>query len=139
MTKKVEEIMVRSLQTAPPDTTLNAAAEQMSSKRIRHLPVVDPGSGKLLGIVSDRDLKRFSSPFAGSKSATDRDNATLNVRLDKIMMKEVITSKPADTAKSLVEKMLQKRINAVIIVDDHTKPIGIVTTSDLLKILLTVF
>ena len=51
---EVERLMVRSVQTCSPRTTIDHAAAMMSEGRFRHLPVVE--NGRLVGLVSIRDL-----------------------------------------------------------------------------------
>lgn len=49
------EVMTEAPQTLPPDATAQAAAERMAAGKFRHMPVVD-GDGRILGVVSQRDL-----------------------------------------------------------------------------------
>ncbi len=59
----VGKIMSKPLITIPPDTTIEEAAELMTVKKIKKLPVVDD-SGKLVGIVTATDLIRHSPEFS---------------------------------------------------------------------------
>lgn len=55
---KVSEIMSTRIVTIHPDQTVEEAMEVMNSKHIRHLPVVEDAQGKLLGMISLRDVVR---------------------------------------------------------------------------------
>jgi CBS-domain-containing membrane protein len=67
----VHDVMQTQVVTVTPLTTLPEAIELSAERRIRHLPVVHPG-GKLVGIVSDRDLKRVMASPATSLEARSR-------------------------------------------------------------------
>lgn len=108
----------------------------MTDAKIHHLLVVDD-SGKLIGVVSDRDIKKFISPFVGSKRETTQDKATLLIKVENVMIKNVITCRPDDSIKAVVEMMLQKTIHSTPVVDDSGKLVGVVTSTDLLKLFLT--
>jgi len=51
----LNEVMTEEPQTLPPDATAHDAAERMAEGKFRHMPVVD-GDGRILGVVSQRDL-----------------------------------------------------------------------------------
>ena len=51
----LDEVMTEAPQTLPPDATAKDAAERMAAGKFRHMPVVD-GDGRILGVVSQRDL-----------------------------------------------------------------------------------
>jgi acetoin utilization protein AcuB len=136
MTKKIEDVMSKNLVVANKDITLKQAHGMMLEKRIRHLMITDQGTGKLLGLISDRDVKKFISPFASSDAATDRDKATLQIKVDKVMVKDVITAKLGDPLKAVIEKMLQKKISCTPVLGDGDKLVGVLTTTDAMKILV---
>ncbi len=52
---KLADVMTEAPQTLPPEASAKDAAERMSAGKFRHLPVVD-GEGRILGVVSQRDL-----------------------------------------------------------------------------------
>jgi acetoin utilization protein AcuB len=133
----ISDIMVKNLRTISPDATLSSAGDLMKQYKIRHLLIIDPVSGKLIGLLSDRDVKKIVSPFAGSRSATERDNATLQVKVAVIVRNEPIAvAKPSDTVRCVAEMLLQKKISAIPIVDEDRKAVGIVTSDDLVRLLL---
>ena len=138
MGRKISEIMSKRLETIGKEATLSEAARQMKDKSVRHLLVVDRASGVFLGLVSDRDLKKFISPFIGSPRATPQDNATASIEVGKIMTDKdkVVTSSGDEELKSVVEKMLMKKFGCIPVVDAAGRAIGIVTRTDFLKVLL---
>ena len=133
---KVSDIMSKNLKKAHSKQTLGEVNQMMAESKIHHLLVVDDAD-KLIGVVSDRDIKKFISPFVGSKRETEQDKATLLIKVENIMVKNVITCRPEDTIKTIVELMLQKIIHSTPVVDDSGKLVGLVTSTDLLKLFLT--
>lgn len=135
MTKKVDDLMSKSLKYVDAKTSLQVAHNEMATQSIRHLLIKDD-AGKLVGLISDRDIKKYVSPFANAASATDRDKATLNIEVGKVMTKTLITGKAGDKVQTLAETMIQKRISAIPIVADDGKAIGIVTSTDMIRLLI---
>ena len=123
----IKDVMTRGIKTIKGDTSLAAAAKVMNEASVRHLPVVEGANNNLVGLISDRDIKKFVSPFALSAAASDKDKMTLNVKVEKVMTREIIKAHPSDPLKPLVEIILQKKIGCVPVIDDNDRPIGIIT------------
>ncbi len=116
-------LMASQIMTAPAecvslDMTLGAASEIMRKKRFRHLPVVSD-TGKLTGILSDRDILRTSSDPS--------QLAHLH------MSSRVLTSTPETPIREIAEALLKNKIGALPIVNEDHKVVGIITTTDILK------
>lgn len=139
MARKISDIMSKSLQTIDKDKNLGDAARQMKEKSIRHLLVVERASGVLLGMITDRDLKKLVSPFIGSAHATPQDNATVMVEVGRVMIPrdKIVAAKVDDEVKATVEKMLMKKYGAIPVVDAQGRAVGIVTRGDMLKLLVS--
>jgi acetoin utilization protein AcuB len=128
----VSEIMTRRLITVRPQDELIAAFRLMSEQAIHHLPVVDD-NGLLVGIISDRDIIKFSSPFAGSSVQSERDKATMHIPVEKFMSRDVISIERTASIRSSVELVLQNGIHALPVVDNEHHVVGIVTVTNLLQ------
>jgi len=100
--------------------TLSSAQSLMQREGFRQLPVVE--NGVLVGMLSDRDLHAHSGYL-------DRTN------VDAAMTERLITVAPTDTAAHVARLLLERRINAVPVVDNG-RLVGIVSRSDLLRLLL---
>ncbi len=131
---KVVDYMCKNIVTVRPESTVKATYDIMIEKRFRHILITD-ASGVLLGILSDRDIKEFVSPFAGSKLETGRDKATLHVGVERIMIKDIVSVTANDSLKSCLKKMLEKAIHALPVIDEEKKVVGIITSTDMLKLL----
>ena len=133
----VRELMSIYLLTASPDTILKEANRLMNTKQTHHILITDENNS-LLGILSDRDIKKFVSPFANSNIADSKDRATLNLKLGQIMTRNPVTITPEKSVSDCIELMLEKSINALPVIDDKKRVIGIITTTNIFKYILTI-
>lgn len=74
MAMKVKDVMTREPITVDPEAPLGTAMEVMRRKRIRHLPVVND-AGRLMGIITDRDLGRRRSRRPSPSTCRSRPSA----------------------------------------------------------------
>jgi CBS domain-containing protein len=58
-TTPLADVMTRNVNTIPPDTTVEGAMVFFAEKKCRHIPVVDPGTGKVVGLISIGDISRW--------------------------------------------------------------------------------
>ncbi len=115
----VEAIMSRPAVCLSESIAIKEAISTMEKSGFRNFPVTS-GEGRLVGIVSDRDL-------LSSAKAIVRD----------VMWKEVISVSPQAPLRQLVAILLQEKLPCVPVVDANQMVVGIVTTTDILKTLLT--
>ncbi len=132
MGMEVREWMTKEPVAATPGTSIKAAWKILQERRIRHLPVVD--QGKLVGIVTDRDLRRvLPSP------ATSLEIHELNYLLDKltlaeVMTKDVITTTPFTPIQDAARTLLRNRIGALPVMEGGVL-VGILSQNDVLEAL----
>lgn len=129
----VSDRMATDLITVGPELTIFEAKELMGEKNIRHLPVVD-GSGKLLGIVSDRDM-RDAMPSTLLKKP---DYETTLEKIGGYPVSNIMTAKPLSifpyyTLQDTLLVMQKKKVGALPVVDEEGYLKGILSTRDLLK------
>ena len=130
---RVMDRMRRSPVSVNRSDTLHHALRTLETWKIRHLPVVE--GDRLVGIVSDRDLKKAApSPF-------DRDTAeefvrfTSAVTVKEVMSKEVVTTSPHCPIEEAAALMFEKRIGALPVVQEG-RLVGIITETDVLEALV---
>ncbi len=133
----IREWMTKNVITALPETSMMKASKQMKENNIRRLPVVDE-SGRLVGIVSDRDIKE-----ASPSKATTLDVHELYYLLSEIKVKDIMTKSPRilnqnETVERCAVLMQEKKISSVPIVDDENKVVGIMTDSEVFKLLINI-
>ena len=130
----VGRIMHTHLVTVPPDTTLVKAKEIIAEKRINHLLVVDQ-KGDLIGLISDRDVKRSWASPATTLSIHELNYLLTQLTVDMIMTRKIITIPPGTTVERAALIMQENRISALPVIDDK-KLVGIITTTDVMEVLL---
>jgi acetoin utilization protein AcuB len=118
---KVMKFMSKDPVTVNAHLTLAQAEKMMHEHRIRHLPVLE--GGKLIGIVSDRDLKMV----LGFKDVDPN-----KVTVEEACTYDPITVSPEANLDEVVGMMAEKRIGSVLVVDNN-KLVGIYTWVDGLK------
>ncbi len=127
-------IMRKDLVTVPPDTSLVKARDLISEKLIEHLLVVDK-DGKLVGIVSDRDLKQAWASPATTLSAHELNYLLKQLNVETIMVKKIKTVTPGTTIERAGRIMQENRISALPVMENE-KLVGIITTTDVMSVLL---
>lgn len=115
---KVADLMSTALLTVKASESVTDAHAEMELGLIRHLLVVDD-RGKLVGVLSDRDLL----------SASKRHR-----KVAELMSRDVITVRPESPASEAAGLMLDHRISSVPVVDGHGTLVGLVTQTDYLDL-----
>jgi CBS domain-containing protein len=131
---RVRDIMTSPALTITPDMTVPAAIALMRHQDIRHLPVVE--SGRLVGMISRGDLREAS--IAASINADQYElHFMLNkLTVAKLMTRKVFTVTPDAFIVHAAELMTDNKIAGLPVVDERGGVIGIVTESDLLRLLV---
>ncbi len=129
----VSDRMSTDLITVGPDVTIFDAKKSMSDKNIRHLPVID-GQGKLIGIVTDRDM-RDAMPSTLLKKADYEVTLgkIMNFPVSDIMTKDPMTIYAYFTLQDTLLIMQKKKVGALPVVDDDGYLKGLLSTRDVLS------
>jgi len=120
--------MTRRVIVIPPALPLSEAWKLMKGGRFRHLPVVE--NGVLVGIVSDRDVLRRSRDL-------DSDLEVPKVPTSQIMTPAPYVCSPDTHVADLVRIMTERKIDAVPVVTTDNRLVGLVTSTDLLLLLIS--
>jgi acetoin utilization protein AcuB len=126
----VKNWMRRSAITVEPETGVKTAFSLLKKHRIRQLPVVK--DGMLVGIVTDRDLRKPELPVVFSTSGSGPYKLEDRVKVGDIMTMEVITVTENTPIEEAVNLLLKHKINGLPIVSTDGRLSGIITTSDIL-------
>jgi acetoin utilization protein AcuB len=132
--RTVGTIMSKRVISITMDDTIAKARELFLEFHFHHLLVLE--SGRLVGVISDRDLLKAVSPFIGSLSELDRDRATLNKRAHQIMSRNPITVEAGETVEIAAQRLLKNRVSCLPVVTQDGKVHGIISWRDLLKVYL---
>ena len=133
----VQEWMTKDVLTITPDTSMMKASRLMKDKKVRRLPVVDEAR-HVVGIVSDRDIKD-----ASPSKATTLDMHELYYLLSELKVKDIMTKNPVcaretDSMEAMALVMAEKRFGGIPVVNAENKLVGIITESDIFKVLVTI-
>jgi acetoin utilization protein AcuB len=127
----VQDIMQTKLYTVTPETTLPEAVRLTGQRGIRHLPVLE--GERLVGIVSDRDLKRAMASPATSLEIHELRYLLDTLQVGEIMTRAVITIGPQAPVEDAARLMVLEKVGALP-VTDHDRLIGLVTETDVLRL-----
>lgn len=118
------------------DVSIVKASELMKEHGMQHLPVMR--NSRLVGIISDRDLKEAQSSNATSLHIHELHYLLAKLKVKEIMPKKLYTTNaktPVDKAASL---MLKHNISALPVVDDKGNLEGIITQGDVFRAMATI-
>lgn len=130
---KIRELMSRDVVLIGPGESCLDAVVRMQRARVRHLPVVNR-EGRLVGIVTDRDLRHhLFSPRAFEALGTTPVDALLDgVRVAEIMGTDVLTVESDASLAAAADTMRKHRIGSLPVVESG-RVVGIVTEVDVLR------
>lgn len=127
----VEDVMTRDVVTLDPEQTLRDAINLLRSKRIRHLPVVE--GQKLVGIVTDRDVKKATPSVLAGVGRDEYDSSLLTIKVAQMMTREPITVPRQSALKAAVEIFINRKVGALPVVEEGHL-VGILTEIDILRV-----
>lgn len=107
--------------TIQPHQSIKEAIDLLVEHKIGGLVVLDK-NGKLVGIITERDLIRYAS----------REGVDFTVNVGEVMTREVITGMPQDDIKAVAHTMTEKRFRHLPVLEDGGL-VGIVTIGDIVK------
>jgi acetoin utilization protein AcuB len=120
-TPHVDHYMTPSPYSIGQEQQLSQAHKLMRAHAIRHLPVLH--GGKLVGVLSDRDLHLIESL---------RDVDPEQVRVEEAMSPTVFTVAPKTPLDDVVREMAQHKYGSAVVVDNG-KVVGVFTTTDAMR------
>lgn len=119
---KIEKFMTPMPHTINPGVPLKTALEMMREHRIRHLPVLF--AGKLMGVITDRDIKLASS---FSQAST--------LKVDDVLTPDPYAVRPQASLDEVVLEMAEHKYGCAIIQQENGKVVGIFTATDGMRVL----
>jgi acetoin utilization protein AcuB len=126
--------MQKNIVRADTDTTVGEAMTICFQHRIRHLPVLN-SQGRLVGIVTDRDLRFYISHRLGTIMENNTDRETLHRHLHIVMVRRVITGRPDMTVADAARLMVDYHVGCLPVVDAENRLLGIMTSGDFLRLI----
>lgn len=127
----VEQRMTSNPITITSTATIADASELMRSNQFRRLPVVD--NGKLVGLITDRDLRAVSPSPATTLSIFELNYLLAKMQIKDIMQKKVITIHSDATVEEAALLLYNHRIGGLVVVDTQGAVVGVITETDIFK------
>jgi len=121
---KAQDIMAKNPASVNPDTSVQEAAKLMQREDVGVLPVVESGSRRLVGVVTDRDI-------AVRVVAEGRDAA--QSRVQDAMSSNLKTCKPDDDVDDIMDVMGREQVRRIPIVNDRGELLGVVSQADIVR------
>jgi len=133
----VKSWMTADVITVDEDTPMMKASIIMKEKKIRSLPIVNK-TGKLVGIVTDRDLRDASPSKATTLDVYELNYLISTINIKDLMTKDLVFVRPDDTVEFAAILMLENRISSLPVINDKDSLIGIITQTDIFKVLINI-
>ncbi|MDQ7028599.1 MAG: CBS and ACT domain-containing protein [Ardenticatenia bacterium] len=118
--------------TVQPDAPFPEAMQLLRERKFRRLPVVDK-DGRLVGIVSERDLLYASPSPASSLSIWEMNYLLAQLKIEEIMTTPVITTTPETPIEDAAHLMVTHKVGGLPVVDDENRVVGVITETDIFK------
>ncbi len=131
---QVQSRMSRPVLTVHPSDSVDRAVALFRRKRIRHLPVVE--AGKVVGIVSDRDVRLALGRESVLDQQAEAEGTVLvgRIRLGDLMSTEVISIQPTATCSEAAHVMIGERVHSLVVLDGVSL-MGIITETDIIELM----
>ncbi len=144
----VREIMQTDVATVSPDDTISTIATLLAQGRINGVPVVE--NGKMIGIITDSDIIAREAdvdaptvvPFLDAMLVADAGRSyqeeirrALAVNARQLMSSPVISIRQHATLEQIATLMIDEGVNPVPVLDDDNTLVGIVSRSDLVRVI----
>jgi len=131
----VGDYMTKAPITVGEDTSMKEAVELLRQYHIRHLPVVQ--GHFLVGIVSDRDIRKASPSLLSGVDMTEYEEVLGNTPVSRVMTREPFTVTAGTDLREAVQLLVDKKVGAIPVMDGKDL-VGIFSEIDAFKLLLGV-
>ncbi len=129
---KVQDLMSTELVTLTEDETLAHAERCMDRGRIRHLPVVR--NGKLVGLVTHRDLLAASFSLFADVDRDEQRRVFATIPVKELMHRDVVTVSPDLLVSEAARILLKNKFGCLPVVADDDTLLGLITEADFLRL-----
>jgi len=123
--------MTRRVVTLGHDSTIGDALAAVAEHQVRHLPIVEEGA--VVGMLSDRDLRRVEGLVALDVGHPERSEARLAAPVATLLEGEAVTVSPSTPIDHVIDRMLDEHVGAVAVVRDDGRLVGLVSYVDILR------
>jgi acetoin utilization protein AcuB len=129
------QIMTSPVHCLQPTDTYERARSLFQQSRYRHVPIVSD-AGALVGIISDRDILREAAHIGEQLQPWLTELISQERTIAEFMTKRVLTATPQAEIRNVAKVLFEERIGGMPIVEESGKVVGIVTRSDILRVIV---
>jgi acetoin utilization protein AcuB len=129
---QVAEYMQTTPMTVRPEELVRVAFQRMRDNNIRHLPVVAE-AGKLVGIITDRDLRQASASDEPHLAAYEWSALLEKLTVQEVMTRQVVTVGRQTPVAAAAQLFIDKKFGCLPVVRDDNTLEGLITVTDLLR------
>jgi acetoin utilization protein AcuB len=127
----VRDIMSEKIVTIRADDTLSTVEDIMTLGHVRHMPVVE--GGRLVGVVSERDLLRASLSNLSEFGTEQRRAFLYGVEIQRVMSQPPVVIDPGATVEMAASVLADRKIGCLPVVDPEGALLGMLTETDVLR------
>ncbi len=131
----VKNWMSQTIISVELNDSIQKASQLFNEHRIRSLPVLD--SGRLVGIVSDRDLKKASVSEDSGLDPNELIYLNTRIKIAEIMTADPLTASPDVTVDEIANIMYHKKISGMPVVNSSGELVGMITQGDIFRLLVS--
>ncbi len=132
-TTRVDEVMTDSPVTVSPEDSLQHALDLIERHQVHELPVVE--HERLIGIVTDGDLKLFTPAYPLFRDLEELRQALRDLKVAQAMTVDPVTISPQATLLEATKLLLERSIGSLLVTEAE-RLLGIVSVSDILRIII---
>ena len=130
--------MTRNPVTATPEMSVGEASELMKREKVHRLPVLDKDKN-LVGVITEKDVLHASPSPASSLSIHEMAYLLSKLKVKDLMTRDVVTISEDTTVEEAARLMVDQDLSCLPVVQGGNKLVGIVSKSDMFRILLELF
>lgn len=132
----VKEWMSTKVLTVDQEMSMMEAGQFMTKNNLRRMPVLS--QGRLVGVVSDRDIKAASPSKATTLDIHELYYLLAKLKVKDVMTKNPITISPEDTVEKAAVVMAENRISGLPVVNEKGDLVGFLTQGDVFRVLISI-
>jgi acetoin utilization protein AcuB len=131
----VKNWMSKEVITVDAEESMQNAIYVLQEKNIKILPVIE--NGNIVGVITDRDLKKASPSDATTLDMHELLFLISKIKVRDLMKKPVYTVRSDHTVEEAAALLLEKKISGLPVVDENNRLVGIITRSDIFRVLIS--
>jgi acetoin utilization protein AcuB len=132
LTSRVRDYMTADPQTLDVESTLLDAVLMMRRSELRHIPILE--GGRVVGIITDRDVARFAPSILVTLSPEDYNRVFEDTPVAKVMTRKLVSTTPEAKLAEAVDLIYGQKLGCLPVLEGE-RLVGIITVVDMLRAL----